>query len=222
VTRQNSPLARPLRTAEAGRVVSIIPADRRGRQVEIMLASGSVYVVASTVATDAGIAVATDLDVAAVQALLDADDLLAAKQVATRQLSYRSRSSAELRQTLHQRGFPDQIIDDVIARFTELGYLDDADFARRWIQTREQLAPRGARLLRQELRQKGISADLAEEAIEEADLDDTESAARIAERRLPRMSDLDRDTKRRRLAAYLERRGFSYDVIRKIDRRFFQ
>ena len=178
--------------------------------------------VASTVATDAGIAVATDLDVAAVQALLDADDLLAAKQVATRQLSYRSRSSAELRQTLHQRGFPDQIIDDVIARFTELGYLDDADFARRWIQTREQLAPRGARLLRQELRQKGISADLAEEAIQEADLDDIESAARIAERRLPRMSDLDRDTKRRRLAAYLERRGFSYDVIRKIDRRFFQ
>ena len=221
MSRHKSPLVRPPRTAEGGRVVSIAPADRSGRTVEISLGSGAVYVVTSTVASDAGLAVGADLDLPTVQELLDADDLLAAKQVATRQLAYRPRSSTELRQTLLQRGFADRIIDEVLTRFTELGYLDDADFARRWIQTREQLAPRGTRLLRQELRQKGIAADLADEAIQEADLDDFESASRIAERRLSRMSDLDRETQRRRLVAYLERRGFSYDVIRKIDRQFF-
>ena len=114
------------------------------------------------------------------------------------------------------------IIDQVIERFSELGYLDDADFARRWIQTREQLAPRGTRLLKQELRQKGIDADLADEALADADLDELETATRIAERRLPKMTGLDRDTQRRRLAGYLERRGFSHDIVRQIDRKYFR
>jgi regulatory protein len=126
-----------------------------------------------------------------------------------------------LRQSLHQRGFGPSIIDQVVARFTELGYLDDADFAHRWVQTREQLAPRGTRLLRQELRQKGIDPALAEAAIEVAEVDDLESAMRIAERRLSKMSGLDRETQRRRLAGYLERRGFNYDVVRKVDRAHF-
>jgi len=219
---QKSPLVRPPRTAEAGRVVSVTSAGRGGRCVEVEMDSGTTYIVDTNVAYDAGIAPNQEVEQSDVQALLDADDLLAAKQVATRQLSYRPRSVTELRQTLGQRGFGSHIIDQVIERFSELGYLDDADFARRWIQTREQLAPRGTRLLKQELRQKGINADLADEALAVADLDELETATRIAERRLPKMSGLDRDTQRRRLAGYLERRGFSHDIVRQIDRKYFR
>lgn len=219
--RQKSPLIRPPRGAEPGRISSVAPVGRGGRRVEITLASGTTYTVDTNVAYDAGIAAGQELDVAAAQALLDADDLLAAKQIATRQLSYRPRSIAELRTTLGQRGFGLHIIDQVIARFRELGYLDDADFARRWIANRDQLAPRGTRLLKQELRQKGIDAELTEEALAEADLDDLAAAMRIAERRLPKMTGLERETQRRRLAAYLERRGFSYDVVRQVDRACF-
>jgi regulatory protein len=220
--RQKSPLVRPPRAAEAGKIASVTSAGRGGRRVEITMESGTTYTVDSNVAYDAGIAPNLAMEQADVQALLDADDLLAAKQVATRQLSYRPRSISELRQTLGQRGFGRQIIDQVIERFSELGYLDDADFARRWIQTREQLAPRGTRLLKQELRQKGIDTDLADEALADADLDELDAATRIAERRLPKMTGLDRDTQRRRLAGYLERRGFSHDVVRQIDRKYFR
>ena len=202
-------------------MAAVESAGRGGRRVEITLASGTAYIVDTNVAFDAGIAPNLELDLEGVQALLDADDLLAAKQTATRQLSYRPRSVAELRQTLGQRGFGPQIVERVIDRFTELGYLDDADFARRWIATRESVAPRGTRLLKRELRQKGIGADLTEEVIADADLDDLESAMRIAERRLPKLAGLDRDTQRRRLASYLERRGFSYDTISKVDRHHF-
>ncbi|HEX3302271.1 MAG TPA: regulatory protein RecX [Thermomicrobiales bacterium] len=220
--RQKSPLVRPPRAAEAGKIASVTSAGRGGRRVEITMESGTTYTVDSNVAYDAGIAPNLTLEQAEIQALLDSDDLLAAKQVATRQLSYRPRSISELRQTLGQRGFGPQIIDQVIERFSELGYLDDADFARRWIQTREQLAPRGTRLLKQELRQKGIDTDLADEALADADLDELDAATRIAERRLPKMTGLDRDTQRRRLAGYLERRGFSHDVVRQIDRKYFR
>jgi regulatory protein len=222
MNRQKSPLVRPPRTAEAGRIASVTSAGRGGRRVEITMQSGTTYIVDTNVAYDSGIAPNLTLEQAEIQSLLDADDLLAAKQVATRQLSYRPRSVSELRQTLAQRGFGPKIIDQVIERFRELGYLDDADFARRWIQTREQLAPRGTRLLKQELRQKGIDADLAEEALADADLDELETATRIAERRLPKLTGLDRDTQRRRLASYLERRGFSHDIVRQIDRKFFR
>jgi regulatory protein len=221
MSRQKSPLVRPPRFAEAGRIASMDSAGRGGRRVEITLESGTTYLVDANVAYDAGIAPGIALEQAEVQALLDADDLLAAKGVATRQLSYRPRSVTELRQTLAQRGFGQAIIDQVIERFTELGYLDDADFARRWVANREQLAPRGTRLLKQELRQKGIGADLADEVIADADLDELDSAIRIAERRLPKMAGLDRDTQRRRLAGYLERRGFSHEVVRKVDRTVF-
>lgn len=221
MVRQKSPLIRPPRTAEAGRIASVQSAGRGGRRVEITLESGATYLVDTNVAYDAGIAAGLVLELAEMQAVLDADDLLAAKQIATRQLSYRPRSVAELRTTLGQRGFGPQIIDQVIARFTELSYLDDADFARRWIANREQLAPRGARLLKQELRQKGIGAELTEEAIAEADLNDLDAAMRIAERRLPKMAGLERETQRRRLASYLERRGFSYEIVRQVDRHYF-
>jgi regulatory protein len=222
MNRQKSPLVRPPRTAEAGRIASVTSAGRGGRRVEIAMESGTTFIVDTNIAYDAGIAPNLTLVQSEVQALLDADDLMAAKQVATRQLSYRPRSVSELRHTLSLRGFGTHIIDQVIERFRELGYLDDADFARRWIQTREQLAPRGTRLLKQELRQKGIDADLADEALADADLDELETATRIAERRLPKMNGLDRDTQRRRLAGYLERRGFSHEIIRQIDRRFFK
>jgi regulatory protein len=219
--RQQSPLARPPRFAEAGRIASVASAGRGGRRVEITMASGTTYVVDTNVAFDFGISPNLELAQAEVQAVLDADDLLAAKGVATRQLSYRPRSVSELRQTLAQRGFGQEIIDQVIERFTDLGYLDDSDFARRWVANREQLAPRGTRLLKQELRQKGIGADLAEEVIADADLDEFDSAIRIAERRVSKMTGLDRDTQRRRLAGYLERRGFNHDVVRQVDRKFF-
>jgi regulatory protein len=220
--RASSPLVRPPRNAEAGRVVAVAPADRRGRRVDVSLESGTVYLIDTNVAGDLGIGPGVELDLATAQAMLDADDLVAAKQVATRQLAYRPRSTSELRQTLHQRGFSDPIIDQVIDRFVALGYLDDADFARRWIQTREQLSPRGSRLLKQELRQKGIEPEMADEAIAEADVDDVDAAMRIAERRVSKMTGLDRDTQRRRLAGFLERRGFSYEVIRTVDRAFFE
>ena len=218
---RKSPLVRPPRTAEAGRIATLASAGRGGRRVEVTLESGASWIVDVNIAFDARVAPGTDLDLAAAQSMLDADDLVAAKGVATRQLSHRPRSVAELRQTLGQRGFGPHIIDQVIARFAELGYLDDADFARRWIANREQLAPRGTRLLKQELRQKGIDAELTEEAIAGAGLDDLDSAMRIGEHRLAKLTGLDLETQRRRLAAYLERRGFSYDVVRQVDRELF-
>src|SRR5215207_4425774 len=152
--RARGPLVRPERSPEAGTVTEVTIVGRGGHQAEITLDTGTTYTIDINVFLDTNLQVGSVLDLAATKSLLAADDVVAAKLTANRQLAYRARSTAELRKTLSDRGFGDEVIAEVIERFLELGYLNDAEFARRWIASRDQVAPRGTRLLRQELRQK--------------------------------------------------------------------
>jgi regulatory protein len=219
--RSRRPLARPERVPEAGTVTDIAITGPGGRQAEITLGTGTTYIIDINVFIDHDVQVGTVLDLPAATSLLQADDVAAARLVATRQLAHRARSTAELRKTLAGRGFGEDAIAEVVKRFLELGYLNDADFARRWIASRDQVAPRGSRLLRQELRQKGIDAELADQLLAEAELDDLETARRLAKRRMDRLRDVPQDKARQRLAGYLERRGFSLEIVHKIDRELF-
>ncbi len=147
---KSAPVREP-RPAEAGTIAKLAPIGRGGRSFEVTLENGWSFTVDPNLVIDFGLAVGVHLDLPTMQALLDADDLIAAKLVATRQLTYRPRSISELKATLSQRGFRTVTIDSVVERFTELGYLNDEEFARRWVANREQIAPRGKRLLKQEL-----------------------------------------------------------------------
>lgn len=219
--RARGPLVRPERTPQAGTVTAVAIAGRGGRQAEITLDTGATYTIDIDVFLESDLQVGTVLDQDAVASLLQADDVVAAKLAASRQLAYRARSTAELSKTLADRGFGEGVVAEVIERFLELGYLDDEEFARRWIASRDQIAPRGSRLLRQELRQKGIEADLADQSLAEAGLDDLTTARRLAERRMDRLRDLPVDKARQRLAGYLQRRGFTHETVRAIDRELF-
>jgi regulatory protein len=89
-------------------------------------------------------------------------DVLAA---AARLLGSRPRSADEVRRRLCDAGYRDDLVKVTLARLTELGYLDDAAFARAWVESRDRTRPRGARALRDELRRKGIAAADAEAAL---------------------------------------------------------
>ena len=129
-------------------------------------------------------------------------------------LSYRPRSEKEVRDRLRRGGYEQDAIEHAIARLHEWRYLDDADFARRWVENRTAHRPRGKRLLQQELRHKGIDSETARDAIDDVDLDETGAAEVLARRRLPSYAGDEPVAIRRRLGAYLARRGYGYDVIR--------
>ena len=130
-------------------------------------------------------------------------DALAA---AMRLLSYRPRSEAELRQRLARRGAPPELVDGAISRLRDLGLVDDAAFARTWVEGRSRLSPRSRRLLRRELQAKGIHGEAAREAL--APLDDADAALRAGERRAAALKALPYAEFRRRLSDFLRRRGF--------------
>jgi len=126
-------------------------------------------------------------------------------------LSYRPRSEAEVRRYLRNKQVPSSVQEEVVVRLTRAGLLDDHAFARYWVADRERFKPRGAYALRSELRQKGLSDAVIASALE--NLDEEESAYRAAQQRAARWGHLDYQPFRRKLGAYLRRRGFAFETI---------
>jgi regulatory protein len=108
----------------------------------------------------------------------------------------------------------------VVEHLTRLGYVDDRTFARQWAAGRVRLSGFGRRRIEQELRQKGVDKDVIHEALKEVILpeDERETARALTLRKLKTMKDVLPETRKRRLAAFLERKGFSYEIIREMIR----
>jgi len=129
---------------------------------------------------------------------------------AYRYLSYRPRSEKEVGDFLVRKGFSAGEVEDVTAYLGEQGYLNDDDFAHWWLEQRIQFRPRGCRLLRQELIQKGVSQEIIDQVL--AKVDEKELIRRLINQKRFRAWD-ESDRGREKLIAYLGRRGFSWPVI---------
>jgi regulatory protein len=136
---------------------------------------------------------------------------------ALRFLGYRPRSEAEVRDRLERSGTDQAVIEAVIGRLKERGYLDDEEFARFWVEGRQRFSPRSAYALRQELRRKGLGDAAVATAV--SDLDAAASAYEAARPRALRLASLaggDPKLFRRKIGDFLLRRGFDYDVVREV------
>ena len=209
-----SPDETPPQSVRAGRVTALRPTTRDPDRIAVDLDGSFAFALPATLVADERIEVGDMLDGERVSSLLAAEQASRATEAALVFLGYRPRSEKEVRDRLRRGGFEPDAIEHAIARLHEWRYLDDADFARRWIENRTTHRPRGRRLLQQELRHKGIDSEIARDAIDEVELDETGAAETLARRRLPAYAGDEPAAIRRRLGAYLARRGYGYDVIR--------
>ena len=135
-------------------------------------------------------------------------------------LSFRARSESELEDRLRRSGHSPSAATSALERCRELGYVDDHAFAVAHVRDRLRLRPKGRRALRSELYRKGVDRDLAEAAIEqafeEAKLDESGLARRLATRRARKLAGVEPATARRRLAGYRSRRGCPPRVVRDV------
>jgi len=201
-------------TVRAGRVTALRPTKRDPDRIAVDLNGSFAFALPATLVADERIDVGEMLDGDRVSSILAADEASRATEAALVFLGYRPRSEKEVRDRLRRGGYEQDAIEHAIARLHEWRYLDDADFARRWVENRTAHRPRGRRLLQQELRHKGIDGEIARDAIDDAELDETGAAEALARRRLPSYAGDEPAAIRRRLGAYLARRGYGYDVIR--------
>jgi regulatory protein len=153
----------------------------------------------------------TEAEIAALKA---SDALSRAVDRAVRFLAYRPRSAAEVRRTLADKQTPDDVIEAAIEHLSKLGYLDDEAFANYWVENRSTFKPLSPRALRYELRQKGVNNADIEAAL--GDLDVNDAAYRAARTQIRAQRRKTRDAFRVKLNAFLQRRGFDFDVIRTV------
>ena len=147
------------------------------------------------------------------------DPLRRAHSAALRLIVYRPRSRKEMATRLGQKFEPD-VVDSVVALLTEQGYLDDASFASAWRTSRESNNPKSSWMVQRELETRGIEVSVANEAVQ--DMDDDENAYAAGAKAARRLAKLDPAVFRRRLWAYLNRRGFSSAVTRRTVERLLQ
>ena len=106
-----------------------------------------------------------------------------ARAIALRLLTSSPRSRAQLAEAMARKDVPDEVAERVLDRFTEVGLIDDAEYARMVVRTRHAERGLSRRAIAVELRRRGIDDELAGDALEQVDADDEESAARTLVRR---------------------------------------
>jgi regulatory protein len=148
-----------------------------------------------------------------------ADPAERARAICLRLLTGTPRTRKQLADALRKREIPDEVAEEVLSRFEEVGLINDSAFADAWVESRHHGRGLARRALVQELRTKGVDSTLIDEAVGQLDSEQEETTAReLVARKLRATHGLDRDKRLRRLAGMLARKGYPQGMALRVVR----
>ena len=202
-------------------ITAIDPDPRRPDVVRVEVDGARFGTVPRELASTLELTVGRNVDPALQEQLASAADAEAAYRTVLRALEVRSYARGDLARRMLRKGHQRQAIEGALERAAALGLLDDAAFARNYVQTRAARGRGPSRLLR-DLLSMGVERSLIDGAITaewSADTDKTAMPLALATKRAAQLGALPRQVKRRRVVAYLARRGFSgRDISEMVDK----
>lgn len=136
----------------------------------------------------------------------------AAKACAINYLSYKLRTEKEVLDKLKTEGFDELSVENAVSELKSMGYINDRIYCQKYIYDRSKLRPASRRMLKYELRNKGISGALADSVLDEYAPDDASVAAQLAKKKFAKYDPNDEKTIKK-MYTFLSNRGFSHDVI---------
>ena len=147
------------------------------------------------------------------------DPVERARELCLRLLAGRPRTRAELADAMRRRGMPDEAAAAVLARFTDAGLIDDAVFARAWVESRHHNRGLARRALSAELKQRGVDGQHIEAAVSALDpAEELATARRLVAKAMRASRGKPLPTRIRRLAGLLARKGYPAPVAYRIVR----
>ncbi|GAA1264354.1 hypothetical protein GCM10009665_62210 [Kitasatospora nipponensis] len=150
---------------------------------------------------------------------VETDPAARARDICLRLLTGNAKTRKQLADALRKREIPDEVAEQVLGRFEEVGLIDDAAFAAAWVESRHAGRGLARRALAQELRTRGVAGAVVEEAVAQLDPEDEAVAARaLVERKLRSTAGLERQARMRRLVGMLARRGYPQGVAFRVVR----
>lgn len=204
--------ANPTRPA-VDTITALRPRGAKGNSFAVELSSGVRLALRSETVASLGLNVGDTVEADAILAWQREDANRRAVETGLNYISYRPRSTKEVADHLRKKSFDGSACGHAIGRLQELGYLEDAAFARFWVESRDTHRPRGRRALAWELRQKGIADAVIEDTLARFAGDEATLAREAAHKRAAALNTADPYKFRRQLGAFLSRRGFSYEVV---------
>lgn len=192
------------------RITAIEPQQKNPQRVNVYLDGEFAFGLATIVA--AWLKVGEELSDEKVASLKAEDEGEVTYQKALHYLSYRPRSSAEVRQNLTKRGVSESLAEETVNRLSSAGLVNDVAFARAWVENRNEFRPRGQSALRMELRRKGLGDETIQSVLDEQ-VDEEALAFTAARKHARRLAGLKWPEFRRKLGGFLARRGFSYTTL---------
>lgn len=156
-----------------------------------------------------------EVDEEKLKSLIDKEGLSKAKNKAMSILNRTAISEKKLREKLSD--YSDEIVDEVINKLKEYGFINDKDLARRIANDNSNISRFGKNKIRQNLYRKGISKDDIDEAVEEIDSNEQyENALYLARKRYKNLKGEDNRKVYQKLTQHLAYKGFSYDIIKSV------
>jgi len=195
------------------RITSLQPQGNNPERINVYVDGHFLLGVHARIVHQLALALDQELSPEQLEQLRNEEALQLAIDRALNYLSFRPRSRQEIRRYLRRKETPPALVETALARLDALELVNDYDFASFWIETREQFSPRGTHALKNELYMKGIEREIVDDLVDEEQ--DEELAMRAGHKKavsLLRSPDIDFTTFRTRLGAFLQRRGFGYEV----------
>jgi regulatory protein len=201
-----------------GVVTGIIESPRKDGRYVVQVDGKPFATVSLDILDRLELRVGAELDAGRLDAVGQAAAALQTYDRALNMLAFQARSARDLRRKLVQKGEEAAHVDQAIERLTANGLLNDAEYARQL--ARSKVAGQGAsrRRLQQEMFKRGVAREVGEEAIaevfEDEAVDEGELVEGVARKKVRSLAKLDPETRRRRLYAFLARRGYDHEAIR--------
>ncbi len=167
-----------------------------------------------------GIATGDELTENEINDIRNFDEYMYGKKAALDYLSYRIRSISEIKKKLKTKKLSEGNIERVITHLTELGLVNDEDFARQLINEKIKNKPAGKKLLQQKLFEKGIPKNISEDVLNNIFTSDIEKelAQKLYDKLKPKLIGLEIQDRKKKIYETLARKGFDYDIINEIIR----
>jgi regulatory protein len=198
-------------------ISAILPAPRHPGRFELVVEGKTLAVLSLQALETLQLAVGRSIDGLEERIALEAARLTVYDR-ALNMLAFRARSSAELGRSLVRKGEEKAHVDWAIQRLQENGLLDDAAFAQAYTRAKALGAQQSRRRVQQDLARKGVARSVSDAAIEtvfeEEGVDQREIVQEAARKKLRSLRTLEPQVRRRRLYAFLARRGYDADDIR--------
>ncbi len=181
---------------------------------EIFLDDKPFIIIPSALVEKFGLRIGLEIEAEVIEKLIDADEAMRAKNYSLDLLRENIYSKTQMTRELEREGFGEQAVKTIIAELIHSGHIRDRLYAENWIQRRQKSNPKGRTVLKQELIDKGVDREIAEQVLAAVKSEEESKLAfQIAQKRAKQYKRLPIHVAKRRLHGFLARRGFEPEVI---------